>query len=144
MAAASGAAKQIAGKALDAERHSVSHRAEISAQQAGNDRLAVIEPGRAAEEAGPVGQHEGELGPDHAAAERAQGNGGQAAAVNAQRLPREQQEAEPGRPGRQHDGCVGPVHASFSGGGSASSESPGSSDKVGHVRLADSPVMLEP
>jgi len=84
---------------------------EVAADQPGHDGLAVVEPGSAAEKTLPVGQDKGELGADHAAAERAQPEAELLPGAQPERLLGAAEQRDARRHGRRHDCHVGPVHA---------------------------------
>ncbi len=83
---------------------------EVAAHQAGEEGLAAAQPGLAAEEALPIGQHKGEFGADHAAAKGPQGDSGRMPGQQFRRLRLTAKQCPAGRDGGEHDGRVGPVH----------------------------------
>jgi len=81
--------------------------ARVAADEAEDDRLAVLEPDPAAEEAVPVGQREGQLGPDHRPAERTERDPEPLATAQAQRRLRPAAQEHPHRERGEHDQRVG-------------------------------------
>ena len=64
----------------------------------------------------PVGEHEGQLGPNHAAAERAKGQAPDLPTAEPRRLSKTEEERRARRHGRDHDRRVGPIHCQLLGG----------------------------
>ena len=107
-----GHGEAVAGLHPDTQQGLRQLDAEIAADQAEDDRLAVLEPGPAAREALPVGEHERQLGPDHRAAERPEPDAQPLAPAQAQGRLRAPAQDDGDRHRGEHDQRVRPGEAS--------------------------------
>ena len=107
-----GHGEAVAGLHPDAQQRLRQLDPEVTADQAEDDRLAILEPGPAAEQPLPVGQHERQLGPDHRPAERPQPDSQPLAPAQAQSGLRPPAQDHGDRHRGEHDQGVRPGEAS--------------------------------